>query len=380
MNRTRLTSAIVLITFSAGLAMLFLGTGWPLIVIGALLLSGSALLLSRHFWREGGERTKRHSAALERSISRNVNTLNRRAEQSAGRTRVRIDQVATRLDTFTRGILEYQAQMGLDIQNQEAHLRSEIGSVRDEILASTRNEIERIRADAREQASRADKQFELVDRRDTKRYNGLLGELSGIIGIYEVIRPTRPYPPFGGWAIGGDCARRLIDLIISLHPRWIVEAGSGLSTLLAAQALELLGGDGEVISLEHDESWRAETQRLLQAHGVSHRCRIAHAPLTEKEIDGEVFLWYDLSAVDVPKQIDLLFIDGPPKDTGPLARFPAVPLLYERLADDGAILMDDADRPDEREAVNRWEEAYPGLQATWYRDVKGSVQLIKRAE
>lgn len=52
--------------------------------------------------------------------------------------------------------------------------------------------------------------------------------------------------------------------------------------------------------------------------------------------------------------IDLLVVDGPPEQTAPLAREPALPRLLPRMATRWTVLLDDADRPDETEIVRRW--------------------------
>ena len=57
----------------------------------------------------------------------------------------------------------------------------------------------------------------------------------------------------------------------------------------------------------------------------------------------------------------MLVIDGPPLDTNALARYPAGPRLFSRLAPNGTAFLDDAARPDETQAVARWREAFPRL-------------------
>ena len=52
--------------------------------------------------------------------------------------------------------------------------------------------------------------------------------------------------------------------------------------------------------------------------------------------------------------IDLVFVDGPPGTTGPLARYPALPVLRDRCAPGARFILDDAARPDERTIINRW--------------------------
>ena len=55
--------------------------------------------------------------------------------------------------------------------------------------------------------------------------------------------------------------------------------------------------------------------------------------------------------------IDLLVVDGPPAHAAShgLARYPALPLLADRLAPGGTVVPDDAERPGQQEVLRRWE-------------------------
>jgi hypothetical protein len=69
--------------------------------------------------------------------------------------------------------------------------------------------------------------------------------------------------------------------------------------------------------------------------------------------------WYDPAALDgLPERgVELLIVDGPPAARG--SRYPALPLLADRLAPGAAILLDDTDREGERKAVERWSDEFP---------------------
>ncbi|MGD6699309.1 hypothetical protein VWV08_22305, partial [Xanthomonas citri pv. citri] len=70
---------------------------------------------------------------------------------------------------------------------------------------------------------------------------------------------------------------------------------------------------------------------------------------------------YDPSAVQDLKDIELLLVDGPPRASGPRARYPALPLLGTRLAPGARIVLDDVDRTEEQEAADAWLAETPGL-------------------
>jgi hypothetical protein len=76
--------------------------------------------------------------------------------------------------------------------------------------------------------------------------------------------------------------------------------------------------------------------------------------------------------------IDLLFVDGPPKATGPQARFPAIPVLLSQLSDDALIVLDDTAREDERAISDRWVAEY-AVERTVRRFEKGA-RIFRRTK
>ena len=87
---------------------------------------------------------------------------------------------------------------------------------------------------------------------------------------------------------------------------------------------------------------------------------VRHAPLTELTADDRTYQWYDVDRLTDLRGIDLLVIDGPPAATGPDARYPALQVLEAKLAPTATVVLDDANRPDEQDAVRRWTENVTG--------------------
>jgi hypothetical protein len=52
-------------------------------------------------------------------------------------------------------------------------------------------------------------------------------------------------------------------------------------------------------------------------------------------------------------------------------------MLLEHLGVGGVILMDDAGRPDERAAIERWGEEFPELTFRFHKDSNGTAEIIK---
>ena len=140
----------------------------------------------------------------------------------------------------------------------------------------------------------------------------------------------------------------------------VVECSSGVSTLILAYALSR-NQTGHVYSLEHDREYAKRTRELMGEHGLSHFATVIDAPLVEVVAGNVPRRWYDISGLDLPAPIDLLVIDGPPQETGDMARYPAGPILFPRLAAGATVFLDDADRPGERAAFGEWAKDISGI-------------------
>ena len=71
----------------------------------------------------------------------------------------------------------------------------------------------------------------------------------------------------------------------------------------------------------------------------------------------------------------MLIVDGPPATMGEMARYPALPSLHARLADNCVILMDDGNREDERLTAKRWTTEFPEFSAEFLYLEKGAYLL-----
>ena len=170
------------------------------------------------------------------------------------------------------------------------------------------------------------------------------------------IRPLMGEVPLdlSGWAADPVLAYNAVKLLVEVRPNLVLECGSGSSTVMMARCLQGLG-NGRIVSLEHDAEYARHTEDRLQRSGLERIATVVTSPLVEREVNGQRLRWYDPDyerLVDRP--IDMLVVDGPPGRSGPLARYPAVPLLKTHLASPCWILLDDGDRPDEEATARRW--------------------------
>jgi hypothetical protein len=183
----------------------------------------------------------------------------------------------------------------------------------------------------------------------------MMHQTQAIANLFRLVEPRGVIPPMGGWAASPDIVAVLVDDLLSHRPGLVVECGSGVSTLwlaLVAQRFEL---PTRIVSLDHDPYFAALTRQALIQHGVDHLVEVRDAPLALIELAGHKTDWYETSAIDDLHDVGLLFVDGPPDATGPLARLPAVPLFRERLAARATVLLDDLVRPSEQEVAMRWQ-------------------------
>lgn len=190
------------------------------------------------------------------------------------------------------------------------------------------------------------------------------------------LRRGLPYNP--QWSAGTDFLQRIVQHTLSAQPRHIVECGSGLSSLMLARCCEM-NGAGRLFSLENGEEHADRSRAEIERYGLGGWARILHAPLREWRLGDETYRWYGLDALpNTP--IDLLVIDGPPGFIQRHSRYPALPLLRDRLADGCVIFLDDAARPDEKAVVARWLAECPGLSHEYHAGERGCSILRYRAE
>lgn len=193
--------------------------------------------------------------------------------------------------------------------------------------------------------------------------------------IYTDLRLDRSLPRTRSWAGSPDFLSIVVREAQQSQPLTVVECSSGVSTVVLARALQL-NGRGHVFSLEHEAQFAALSRLELARHGLTDWATVIDAPLVPCATALGEKLWYDTHALP-DKAIDMLVIDGPPETTGPLARYPAGPILFPKLASGASVFLDDADRPAEREAVEHWIRQFPDLVNSRLACEKGLAVLRK---
>ena len=180
----------------------------------------------------------------------------------------------------------------------------------------------------------------------------------------------------GGWAADAVLIHNAVLLIAETRPRFVLECGSGTSTVVIARCLRAYGG--RIVSLEHDSAYAGRTSEMVRRCGLNDTATVVTAALVPRKVNGGTAPWYAPAYEPyLSELIDFLLVDGPQKVVGLRARYPAVPLLRSRLAPECWILMDDGDRPDERAIAHAWSEDL-GAKLTYLEGGRGGWLLHRQ--
>lgn len=183
---------------------------------------------------------------------------------------------------------------------------------------------------------------------------------------------TLPRPD--GWAGSPPFLSAVADEVFACAPRSVVEFGSGLSTLVVARALEMLGGERHFVSFDHQPGFAELTRRRLATLRL--RAEVRSVGLVPAAAWGYAGDWYDAS--DLPASIDLLIVDGPPAWMKGGTRGAAAPATFGRLAPGGVVLLDDAGREGERADAARWAAEHPEIAFELLPVGKGLLRGVRR--
>jgi Methyltransferase domain len=199
-------------------------------------------------------------------------------------------------------------------------------------------------------------------------------QIESLYSIYREVPLEYPLPWTRGWAASPDFLWTVAQHALTRRPKVIVECSSGVSTVVLAACLRKLG-TGHIWSLEHDQKFANQTLIDLERHRLTEFVTLVVAPLVPQRLGGSDYPWYDISTLPRIEPIELLVIDGPPKNTGRHARYPALPLLSPLLGSPATIFLDDSGRADEREILSRWMQEFPALQIESIPCEKGCVKI-----
>lgn len=312
-----------------------------------------------------------------------------------------IDSLETALERANRQIAQKDEALDTSKSDLEkAQMACSELEQRCDALTKEFQAMERVRDDAAELRSG-------VETSVRKEVENAVRQLESFLTVDRFLASGRLLPRLHRWALSPDIAHYLIELICGNHYDLIIEFGSGSSTLLMARTIAIETGvsslkdvsdtlrierdsssgrdlvteraarNGDekaprsssdlvpfIVSFEHSKTYYEQTLTSLREGGVDDFAEVIHAPLGDWHTpEGDHYLYYEcedrlsqLSALlDAREAKVLVFVDGPPGTTGPAARYPALPVILNHLAKHRVdLVLDDYDRDDEREIVDKW--------------------------
>ena len=219
----------------------------------------------------------------------------------------------------------------------------------------------------------------------SKKNEVLYNQTESLIKIHNLIKFRHPLPPFRNWAVSPDISLILISEILSVRPKTIVDFGSGISTLLARYSLDLIDDtenlERRIYSFDHEEKFVKATQNEISLHNFSWDPKIIYAPLSTIKINDFNFEFYETTELDSIEVVDLIFIDGPHGKNGILDRFPALSLTFNKLSQNGVIVIDDTKNfPESQKLVQLWRQEYPELHYEEFETELGTVVFRKKTK
>ena len=147
--------------------------------------------------------------------------------------------------------------------------------------------------------------------------------------------------------VGGAANHSLLYLIlrigIEFRPNSVLDIGAGQSSLLWSM-LRRRGLVGDVLTLEDDADWGARI-----AAQVNHPVLVT--PLQQRSIERKSTMTYDWDAAFKDRSFDVIVCDGP-RGLPRHSRCGVLSVLGEdRLREDFALILDDAERPGEQDTI-----------------------------
>jgi hypothetical protein len=196
---------------------------------------------------------------------------------------------------------------------------------------------------------------------------------SAISYLDQQIHPKIPIWFSHGWAASPEMLAYLFDLVIARKPKFVLDLGSGLTTVIAGYAVQK-NRTGSVESWEHLPMYAKETADLIAQHNLENWATVTTNPLKKTVVGNKNFEWFSRRP-KIGTKIDLLVVDSPPGVVGTMARYPALPILRSFMSDDFVVILDDIHRPEEEQTIEAWQSEWSSLNVS----IKGESSKSKFA-
>ncbi|MDQ7016831.1 MAG: class I SAM-dependent methyltransferase [Gammaproteobacteria bacterium] len=216
------------------------------------------------------------------------------------------------------------------------------------------------------------RRLNVVEQRLLQQPRQLFNQFESYLYLRDRLNLKQGLPYSRDWSAAADFLKVIVDHVLQHKPKVVLECSSGLSTVVLAKALAL-NGEGQLWSLENGAEYAQRTRDQLQR--LQLEATVLDAPLQQVKINEAEYQWYDLQKLP-NLSIDLLVIDGPAGFIQKNSRYPALPLLRDKLAPNALIFLDDAAREDELDLVRQWQREYPDFEYE-YLNLERGCALIR---
>lgn len=186
------------------------------------------------------------------------------------------------------------------------------------------------------------------------KLNNYFTQFEAIQSIRDLFPEVVYLPPTRGWAGSPDFLLKLVELVITDSPKYVVELGSGVSSVVLGLALNKFN-KGKLLSIDHEVYFTKKTKKFIEVNRLNETVEVMYCPLSVYEYKESIWNWYNLSNVNFEHKIDLLVVDGPPRELQNKSRFPALSVLFDKLSPEATIILDDANRNNEKQVIDDWK-------------------------
>lgn len=178
--------------------------------------------------------------------------------------------------------------------------------------------------------------------------------------------------------LGLETLQFISALMDRVKPRFVLEFGSGLSTLFFSRALADTR-DAVVYSMDNSDFYLSKTKKAMSGRSnVEFFC----CPIKPYHYKFKRFLTYDdsyLRHLPQGNALDMILIDGPPGH-----RYGREAALYQVapfVSSETLILLDDANREPEQTAITNWRKVWGGaLEVVHFPELKKGLAVLRIKE
>ena len=162
----------------------------------------------------------------------------------------------------------------------------------------------------------------------------------------------------GRWALGYPALYALYRILNEFHPQNILELGLGQSSVMTLQYASAFPNVNHII-MEHDKTW---IDFFEKTHSISNNSKLMHMNIeyvTYNNVEN-VRVYQDfINKLGENTRFDFVIIDAPiGGDMKCFSRIDVISMIPDYLSEQFVIMLDDADRMQERRTMNEIDKKF----------------------